>query len=293
MKLAIDWLLPPKIRVLVRVLLSRFIGFTKLESWELAVRKSSGYESVNIVEPVVTAARRVQHDLESSNFSNSRYQQIAAGMLYCISQGRFNAGEPIRVLDVGGGGADYFRYFQTFAPQINFDWTVLETPFMAEAMSNEFGQSLSNLRWVNSIENTGEIYDVVLCSSVFQYVENPIELLATLVAKSGYLIVNRIPLVDASEHFVAVQRIISNGKRASYPVHFFAEKKFLKEMSQYGDVKMRWLVTEDQPVINRKAQTNHGLVLRVSSRISALILSLQLFLNVKNPDVFFMTPPIL
>jgi putative methyltransferase (TIGR04325 family) len=271
MKLVIDWLLPPKIKVLVRVLLSRFIGFTKIESWESAVRKSSGYESVNVVEPVVAAARRVQNDSESSTFSNSRYQQIAAAMLYCISQGRFNTGEPVRVLDVGGGGADYFHHFQTFAPQINFDWTVLETPAMAEAMSNEFGQNLSNLRWTSSTENTNEIYDVVLCSSVFQYVKNPVELLATLVSKSGFLIVNRIPLVDSSEHFIAVQRIISNGKRVSYPVHFFAEKKFLKEMSQYGDVEMRWLVTEDQPVINWKAQSNHGLVLRVKCFVAALI----------------------
>ena len=263
----IDWLLPPKMRVLVRVLLSRFIGFTKVESWELAVHKSSGYESVDVVKPVVTAARRVLIDSQTSNVSTSRYQQIAAAMLYCISQGRFSSVEPIRVLDVGGGGADYFHQFQEFAPQINFDWTVLETPTMAEAMSNEFGQNFSNLRWVNSIENTCETYDVILCSSVFQYVENPIELLATLVAKSGFLIVNRIPLVDSSKHFVAVQRIISDGKRTSYPVHFFAEKKFLNEMAQYGDIEMRWLVTEDQPVINWKAQTNHGLVLRVSRNI--------------------------
>jgi putative methyltransferase (TIGR04325 family) len=262
MIIAIDWLLPPKIKVLVRVLLSRFIGFTKVESWESAVHKSSGYESVNVVEPVVTAARRAQNDSETSRLSNSRYQQIAAGMLYCISQGRFNAGKPIRVLDVGGGGADYFHHFQTFAPQINFDWTVLETPAMAEAMSNEFGQNVTNLRWINSIENTGENYDVVLCSSVLQYVENPAALLAALAEKSGFLIINRIPLVDSSEHFVAVQKIVSNGKRASYPVHFFGEKMFLDELSQYGDVPMRWLVVEDQPVINRKAKPNHGLVLR-------------------------------
>ena len=109
MKLATDWLLPPKIKVLVRVLLSRFIGFTKVESWESAVRKSSGYESANVVEPVVTAARRAQNDSESSNFSNSRYQQIAAGMLYCISQGRFNTGEPIRVLRLGALSLDRIR----------------------------------------------------------------------------------------------------------------------------------------------------------------------------------------
>ena len=266
-----EWFLPPKIKVWVRVLLSRLVGFTKVGSWESAVAKSSGYESANVVEPIVAAAKRIQDDTQASNFLTTRYQQIATGMLYCISQGRLNSGEPIRVLDVGGGGADYFNQFQKFAPHINFDWTVLETPALAEAMSNEFGRNLTNLRWVSSIENTNETYDVILCSSVFQYVEKPFELLATLVKKSGFLIVNRISLVDSSEHFVAMQRIITNGKRASYPVHFFAEKKFLNEMSQYGDVQMRWLVVEDQPVINKKAQTNHGLVLRVNCFIIGVI----------------------
>lgn len=263
MTFSLDWILPPKIKVCVRVLLSRFIGFTRVESWESAVTKSSGYESVNVVEPIVAAARRVQSDTQTSNLSNSRYQQIATGMLYCISQDRLSIGQSIRVLDVGGGGADYFHQFQKFAPQIKLDWTVLETPAMVEAMSNEFGGSLTNLRWVNSIQNTSESYDLVLCSSVLQYIENPFELLATLVQKSEFIVMNRIPLVDSSEHFVAVQRIISNGKRASYPVHFFGEKTFLNQISLYGAVEMRWLVVEDQPVINRRAQTNHGLVLRV------------------------------
>jgi putative methyltransferase (TIGR04325 family) len=271
MNFIMEWFLPPKIKVWVRVLLSRLVGFTKVGSWESAVAKSSGYESANVVEPIVAAAKRIQDDTQASNFLTTRYQQIATGMLYCISQGRLNSGEPIRVLDVGGGGADYFNQFQKFAPHINFDWTVLETPALAEAMSNEFGRNLTNLRWVSSIENTNETYDVILCSSVFQYVEKPFELLATLVKKSGFLIVNRISLVDSSEHFVAMQRIITNGKRASYPVHFFAEKKFLNEMSQYGDVQMRWLVVEDQPVINKKAQTNHGLVLRVNCFIIGVI----------------------
>ncbi len=262
-----DWFFSPKVKVCVRVLLSRFVGFTKVGSWESAVAKSSGYESANVVEPIVAAAKRIQDCAQASNFLTTRYQQIATGMLHCISQAQFDVGGPIRVLDVGGGGADYFYQFKKFARQINFDWTVLETPALAQAMSNEFGRNPTNLRWISSIENTNETYDVILCSSVFQYVEKPFELLATLVRKSEFLIVNRISLVDSSEHFVAVQRIITNGKRASYPVHFFADQKFLNEMSQYGDVEMRWLVVEDQPVVNWKAQANHGLVLRVNRSI--------------------------
>jgi len=99
-------------KVWVRALLSRFTGFTKVKSWESAVRKSSGYESVNVVEPIVAAARELQSNSQKITIFNSRYQQIAAGMLFSISQERFGTGEPIRVLDVGGSGADYFYQFQ-------------------------------------------------------------------------------------------------------------------------------------------------------------------------------------
>jgi putative methyltransferase (TIGR04325 family) len=266
-----EWFLPPRIKVWVRALLSRLTGFRKVESWESAVRKSSGYESVTVVKPIVAAARRLQSNPQKSTVLDSRYQQIAAGMLFSISQERFSTGEPIRVLDVGGAGADYFYQFQEFAPQINLDWTVLETPALAEAMSNEFGRDLPNLRWLDSIENTNEIYDVVLCSGVLQCVEKPFELLETLVKKSKFIIINRIPLVESSEHFFAVQNIITNGKRASYPVHFFGEKAFLAELSQYGDIDMKWRVIEDQPVINRKAWPHHGLVLRMNSFAATLI----------------------
>ena len=192
-------------------------------------------------------------------------------MLFSISQERFSNGEPIRVLDVGGAGADYFYQFQEFAPHINFDWTVLETPALAEAMSNEFGRNLTDLRWLDSIEHTDEIYDVVLCSGVLQCVEKPFELLEPLAKKSKFLIINRIPLVESPEHFFAVQNIITNGKRASYPVHFFGEKAFLTELSQHGDVEMKWLVIEDQPVIKRKAWPHHGLVLRVNCFVAGVI----------------------
>ena len=266
-----EWFLPPKIKVWVRALLSRFTGFRKVESWESAVRKSSGYESVNVVEPIVAAARQLQSNSQTTFVSNPRYQQIAAGMLFSISQERFSNGEPIRVLDVGGAGADYFYQFQEFAPHINFDWTVLETPALAEAMSNEFGRNLTNLRWLDSIEHTDAIYDVVLCSGVLQCVEKPFELLESLVKKSKFLIINRIPLVESPEHFFAVQNIITNGKRASYPVHFFGEKTFLAELSQHGDVEMKWLVIEDQPVIKRKAWPHHGLVLRVNCFVAGVI----------------------
>ena len=260
--LLIDWFIPSKAKNLSRALLSRLIGFTRVDSWNTALAKSIGYESTSVVEPVVQAARQLRNNCEDTAFVTSRYQQVASGLLYCIAQSALEPSQPIRVLDFGGGGADYFYQFQKFAPYFNFDWTVLETPALAEAMQRDLGHDHANLRWVDSFEKTSESYDVVLCSSVLQYVEKPFEVLDQLVKKSQFLILNRLPLVDTAEHFVAVQRIVTKRKRGSYPAHFFSESKFMQDLSQYGLIPMRWMVPEDQPVINWKAQPNQGLVLQ-------------------------------
>ena len=261
----IDWLIPTKLLGLIRALLSRVIGFSRVDSWNAAVAKSVGYESTSIVGPVVEAARLLRNECLEAVVATSRFQQVASGLLYCIVQSDLRPRQSIRVLDFGGGGADYFYQFQKFAPHFNLDWTVLETPSLAEAMQRELGQGQTNLRWVDSFEKLSESYDVVLCSSVLQYLENPFEVLAELVKKSQFLIINRIPLVETGEHFVAVQRILIGRKRGSYPAHFFSESRFLNDLSQYGSIPMRWMVPEDQPVINWKTQPNQGLVLQTKS----------------------------
>jgi putative methyltransferase (TIGR04325 family) len=253
------------VKILSRALLSRLIGFTPVDSWNTAVAKSVGYESTSVVGPVVEATRQLRDEWQDAVLATSRYQQVATGMLYCIAQSALKPSQTIRVLDFGGGGADYFYQFQKFAPHFNFDWTVLETPALAKAMQRELGQDHANVRWVDSFEKTIETYDVILCSSVLQYLEKPFEVLAELVKKSQFLILNRIPLVDTAEHFVAVQRIVTKRKRGSYPAHFFSESKFVQDLSQYGSIPMRWMVPEDQPVINWRAQPNQGLVLQTKS----------------------------
>jgi putative methyltransferase (TIGR04325 family) len=187
-------------------------------------------------------------------------------MFFCISESRLQEGKPWRVLDFGGGSGDYFFQFQKFAPNIELDWTVVETPALTEAIQCEFRHDTEKIRWVDSLEMTKDKYDLVLCSSVLQYLEKPFEVLEDLVEKSEFLIINRIPLTDASDHFVALQRILTRKRRGSYPAHFFSEKKFLQQMSAYGSIPMRWAVTEDQPVVKWKIQTNQGLLLWTKSR---------------------------
>ena len=261
-----EWVLPPRIKTLLRASFSFVVGFTKVDSWKKAERKSVGYESINVLTPLMQGAMQARIDIATSNSVSTRYQQVATAMFFCISESRLQEGKPWRVLDFGGGSGDYFFQFQKFAPNIELDWTVVETPALTEAMQCEFRDDTEKIRWVDSLEMTKDKYDLVLCSSVLQYLEKPFEVLEDLVEKSEFLIINRIPLTDSSDHFVALQRILTRKRRGSYPAHFFSEEKFLQQMSAYGSIPMRWAVTEDQPVVKWKIQTNQGLLLWTKSR---------------------------
>ena len=259
-----EWILPPKIKTLIRACFSFIVGFTKVDSWETAVRKSVGYESVNVLTPLMQGTNESRVNLADSKWATTRYQQIATAMFFCLSENRLRVGKPLRILDFGGGGGDYFYQFQKFVPHIDFDWTVVETPALAEAMKQKHGGESQKIRWVGSLEMTEDKYDFVLCSSVLQYLEKPFEVLEDLVKKSECVIINRIPIIDLSDHFVALQRILTKKRRGSYPAHFFSEKRFLKKLLTYGSIPLRWVVAEDQPVINWRAHANQGLLLLVN-----------------------------
>lgn len=260
-----EWMLPPRIKTLIRAFFSFVVGFTKVDSWETAKRKSAGYESTNVVTPLMQGATEMRGNLENSTSVATRFQQVATAIFFGISENRLSEGKPLRVLDFGGGSGDYFYQFQKFVPHIDFDWTVVETPALTEAMQHQFGGKTQMIRWVDSLEMTEDKYDFVLCSSVLQYLEKPFEVLDVLVKKSQFVIINRIPIVNSSDHFVALQRIVTKKRRGSYPAHFFSETRFLKTMAMYGSIPMRWVVAEDQPVVNWRAHANQGLLLLVNA----------------------------
>ena len=261
-----EWLLPPRIKTLLRSVFSFVVGFTKVDSWETAERRSAGYESSDVLTPLMLGTMEMRVHLAHSNLVNTRYQQVATALFFSISENRIKDGKPLRILDFGGGSGDYFYQFQKFIPNIEFDWTVVETPALAQAMQTKYGGETEQIRWVHSLEMTDDKYDFVLCSSVLQYVERPFEILEAIVKKSEFVVINRIPLTKSSENFVALQRILTKKKRGSYPAHFFSESSFLKTLSTYGSIPMRWVVIEDQPVINWKAHKNQGLLLLVNSQ---------------------------
>ena len=258
--------MPPKFKTFVRVSLSPWLGFKKVDSWEIASAKSVGYESPNVVLPVAKKAGLLREQIRSTPYVDSRCQQIATAMLHCLAELGFEKHRVLRVLDFGGAGGEYFYYFRKIAPNIKIEWIVLETPALVRAMKDQENSADESISWVDLIEEPLTYFDVVLLSSVLQYIEKPLNILEELAKRTNFIIINRLPLITKHKSIVAVQRTYTSGKRGSHPAHFFNEEDMIATLSEYGTISLRWFVPEDQPVVGWHAYPNQGLVLQISGR---------------------------
>ncbi len=260
MNLIASYLLPPQIKIVLRGVLSRIIGFQQVSSWAEAVNKSTGYDTHNSAIPIVENTKKMLQDLSESPHTNSRFQQIATAMLYCLAQISLDESRTYRILDVGGGGGDYYHQFKKFTPGLRLNWTVLETKTFVEAFKAGASDQIS---WIDTVDDLDTAYDIVLMSGVLQYIEDWKYMLETAVKVSKFVILNRLPLIDGRDDYVALQRNRNGNLANSYPAHFFSESKFLATVKNLGNIEMQWSVPEDQPVFRRKASFDQGLVLRV------------------------------
>ena len=247
------------IKVLIRALLSPFIGHRIAKDWNTAVKKSAGWSSAKTLEH----ERRFQYSelmnqITSDVVLDERFFQIAAAFLSTKKHEQYWETKKISVLDVGGGYGKYFFLFNKFFPNFSWQWTVVETASQCDAMPIEL-KSNPGIRFCSEIPR-GEKFDIGLMSSVIEYVEKPFELLATVALQCEEIVLNRIPLSPFKKNYIAIQRPGFFESRGSYPLHLFSEKIFLDRLKEYGTVTLRWLVPQDSPVVRFKHFPEQGLV---------------------------------
>ena len=244
-----DYLLPPKAKVLLRGLLSPLIGFTTVSSWEEAVRKSVGYEDADVVASAVKA----EVIRAGNRWIDGRTMQIATAFASSKAETR-----PIKVLDIGGADGHYFHELEGLLGTGVFDWTVLETEPMAARFAVQASQSL---RWVFDSASLEIQYDVVLLSSVLQYVQDPDSLLHMACQRGKSVIINRLPVVSGDKDIPTVQHLRMYGRRGSYPAWFFSKDRIFAVLSELGVVDASWNVPEDRHVLRFREVQSIGILI--------------------------------
>jgi putative methyltransferase (TIGR04325 family) len=204
-------------------------------SWSDALAKSGGYSSEEIIERVRISASIVKngsavYERDSVLFYKAEFSfPLLCGLMWIAAQ---NQGK-LNVLDFGGSlGSTYFKNkaFLDTLPDLN--WCIVEQPAFVEIGVKNFANE--KLHFFNSIQECIKSFDieVVLLSSVLQYLEKPFTLLDQI-NSSGikFIIIDRTPFIKGNDR-ITLQKVPPTIYRGSYPCWFFNERKFICWFSQ-------------------------------------------------------------
>lgn len=232
MKRAAKWLLPP-------ILLLPFrSGYRhapeappswhrgNYPDWASAVAAAKGYDAANILEIQRAAMRRVRdgeavYERDSVLFDKIEYFFATLAALLLIASRTNNR---LSVLDFGGAlGSSYYQNRALLAHLPEISWHVVEQPHFVSAGQAEF--QTGQLRFYPTIRESWAARrpDVVLLSSVLQYLENPNGLLAEIATLGpDYILVDRTPVLDRGPERITVQTVPPVIYPASYACRLFA-----------------------------------------------------------------------
>ncbi|WP_415880635.1 methyltransferase, TIGR04325 family [Methylomonas sp. TEB] len=207
-----------------------------VNSWKEASQHCSGYDADSIMGKVLTSTLKVKQgeaefERDSVLFYVAEYNwPIIAGLFLVASQtaGRLN------VLDFGGAlGSTYFQNRKIFKTLQDVRWNIVEQAHYAEAGRTYIQDHV--LKFYSSIDEclVENIPNVVLLSSVLQYLEFPLEVVKKLsLTGVSTLIIDRTPFSKIAQDKLLIQRVPPSIYKASYPMWVFSESAFMNVINQ-------------------------------------------------------------
>ncbi len=201
--------------------------------WNQALNHSTGYDAAVILERTRAALLKVSrgeaaYERDSVLFDKVEHAYpVLAGML----RASLRENGRLSVLDFGGAlGSSYFQCRGFLDPVSDLVWSVVEQSAHVECGLREFAseQLRFHLRVEESLQQSRP--NVLLLSSVLQYLPSPYAILADLLKhRISTVIIDRTALLTRDQDRLTVQTVPDSIYRASYPAWFLSESK-LKEV---------------------------------------------------------------
>lgn len=223
-------LAPPMLLRAWRGMVGRGISFHgNFDSWESARAASTGYDSEEILRSTRDAALKVTRgearmDRDGVAFDHLEFSYPVLAALLRSACAR---GGELSVLDFGGGLGTGYRQFKAFGAQPRrLRWCVVEQAQMVAAGREHFASDELSF-FSTSAEAAREAKpDVILLSSVLQYLPDPYSLLEELGSMgAASLVLDRTPCAGQSRDLLCVQKVPASIYRGSYPCWIFSRGK--------------------------------------------------------------------
>jgi putative methyltransferase (TIGR04325 family) len=259
-----DWL-PPELLRIIRGFSNLGIRFEgEFDTWEAAVSKCSGYDADNILNKVLEATLKVKqgeavYERDSVLFDEIQYTwPVTAALMFSAAK---NKGK-LNVLDFGGAlGSSYLQNRRFLKGIADVKWSVVEQANFVEAGKKHIEDHV--LRFYSSIESCLKVNrpNVILLSSVLQYLENPYELLKKISEIDACLIIiDRSPFKDEGNDEVFIQKVPKKIYDASYPMWVFSKSKFMDFASKNWHLISEEISPEGEFKINEVKFSFQGMI---------------------------------
>lgn len=194
-------------------------------SWEDAKRVSTGYEAPEILENVRAPMLKVKkgeavYERDSVLFDEIQYSwPLLAGLMYAAAK----SGGVLKVCDFGGSlGSTYYQCKKFLDGLKEVIWCIVEQRHFVDIGKKEFEDD--RLKFCYDIATCKREYNpnVLVLSSVLQYIEKPYDLLEELLKHNfEFVIIDRTPFNSENREVIKVQVVPPWIYKASYPCWFF------------------------------------------------------------------------
>ncbi len=230
MKKFINSLIPP---ILLNIIKKESkYGFKgDYHTWQEAEDDSTGYDTDNILQIVRSSLLKVKngkavYERDSVIFDKIQYSwPLLANLMFCCAKW----GGVLKVLDFGGSlGSTYYQN-KKFLDRIDtVSWNIVEQKKFVSIGKKEFEDE--RLKFFFTVDEClkKENPNILLLSSVLQYIEKPYELLNSILKNQfEYIVIDRTPFTKNCDK-IKVQIVPPSIYEASYPSMIFDEDKFIK-----------------------------------------------------------------
>jgi putative methyltransferase (TIGR04325 family) len=217
------------------------------QNWDKALAASTGYDSELILEKTRISLLKVKkgdaaYERDSVLFDEIEYTwPVLAGLMWAAAR----SGGTLNVLDFGGSlGSTYFQNRNFLSKLLGVRWNIVEQPRHIEVGKAWFEDN--HLHFYATItECLSETQpNIVLLSSVLQYLENPYTVLEQLMGLPiDNVIIDRTPFWAGQTDRLCVQSVPPSIYPASYPSWIFSRNLFQSKLYKNWQI----MVTFDNP----------------------------------------------
>lgn len=196
-------------------------------TWSAAASAAGGWARSEILDKVEAAVVKVERGEAAAERDSSTLDEVeyAFPVMAALAKAAMERGGTLSVLDFGGALGSSYRQFRAFCgrsmPRVR--WHVVEQEGFVHRGRARF--QTEELRFSATPDEAAAEAppDIVLLSSVLQYLEDPYGMLERLArAGSRHLVIDRTPLSADAEDRITVQHVPPRIYRASYACRVFS-----------------------------------------------------------------------